>query len=60
MEILAALLNAQFGAAQVDTEQGVVLLEVRLARSPACLVILDIDITAFRPVNDYCMRSIRF
>ena len=31
MEILAALLNAQFGAAQVDAEQCAVLLEVRPA-----------------------------
>lgn len=29
MEILAAMLSAQFGAAQVDAEQGAVLLEVR-------------------------------
>lgn len=28
MEILAALLTSQFGAAQADAEQGVVLLEV--------------------------------
>lgn len=28
MEILAALLNAQFGPAQVDAEQGAVLLQV--------------------------------
>lgn len=39
MEILAALLNAQFGPAQVDAEQGAVLLQVRFVST----VLFDTD-----------------
>lgn len=44
MEILAALLTAQFGAAHVDTEQKLVLLQVRI-----CLTLPDTCLTIMQP-----------